>query len=66
MDQTTVTVIVRFDVKEGKLEQFKEVLGELITATRQEPGNLRYELNVSNDNTNVFWLVESWKDADIL
>jgi quinol monooxygenase YgiN len=38
----------------------------LITATRQESGNLRFELNVSNDNPNVFWLVEYWKDGEAL
>ena len=56
----TVTVLAKFEVKEGQMEAFKQAVAELIMETRKEAGCISYVLNETLDNPNEFWLVESW------
>jgi len=44
-----VTVIV----KPGQLAAFKQVVALLVAATKEEPGTLAYEYNVSDDESTV-------------
>ncbi len=53
---------VRYSIKDGKREEFVEKLSEMkiSDASRQEPGNLRYELNLPVDASNDVCLIEMW------
>jgi quinol monooxygenase YgiN len=66
MATTLINPLVRFEIKEGKIEEFRAIASELAAATRQEPGCLRYEFNVSNDNPHIVWCVESWQNSEVL
>ena len=57
------TLLVDFEIKPGKLEDFKAAAEALFARTQGEPGTLRYEYFLSDDgarNVNI----EVFKDAD--
>ena len=60
----TVTVIASFTAKPGKSEALTAALQSLIKPTRQEPGNLRYELHHQLDEPDVITMVEKFKDLE--
>ena len=50
MSRQAVYFIVSFQIKEGRLDAFKEIAKVMIAATRKEPGALAYEWHFSSDN----------------
>lgn len=61
MAQTTL--LVEFDIKPGRTEDFKAAAEKLFARTQQEPGTLRYDYFLADDGTrNVN--IEVFKDAD--
>jgi quinol monooxygenase YgiN len=61
MAQTTL--LVEFDIKPGRTDDFKTAAEALFAKTQSEPGTLRYEYFLSGDGTsNVN--IEVFKDAD--
>jgi quinol monooxygenase YgiN len=55
--------ILKCAVKDGQLDAFEELMGEMVAATRDEPGALAYEWFVSDDGTAVH-LYERYADSD--
>ena len=61
MAQTTL--LVEFDIKPGRTEDFKTAAEALFAKTQEEPGTLRYEYFLSDDGTSNM-NIEVFKDAD--
>jgi len=62
-----VTVVTRMKAKEGLEDAAKQALVTLITATRKEPGTLRYDLYQQNyDDLGYFVLYEEWKGQEAI
>jgi len=61
-----VVLVVKFEVKEGKKEEFLNVMDALVTGTRKEPGNIQYDLNSDVENSNKFVLFEKFEDQAAL
>jgi quinol monooxygenase YgiN len=55
-------IVARLIVKEGQEKAFIDVASKLVTATRQEPGNLFYSLYQSPLNPVEFIFYEEYKD----
>ena len=53
-------IVVKFDVKQGSVQQWPELVREFTEATRNEPGNIFFEWSKSLENTNEFVLVEAF------
>jgi quinol monooxygenase YgiN len=45
--------VVSFTIPQGQLDKFKQVVAPLVADTRNEPGTLAYEYNVSADQSTV-------------
>lgn len=56
-------IVARLTVKEGQEKAFIEVASKLVTATRQEPGNLFYALYQSPVSPVEFIFYEEYKDG---
>ena len=61
---TSPLIVVRFDPKPGMLEQVEALLRTMVSATRSEEGNRRYDLFRSVDPTGaqLLFLVEHYGD----
>lgn len=58
------TIVCRVLVKEGQEAAFIETAKVLIEATRQEPGNVSYNLYQSPFDSKTFIFYEEYKDDD--
>jgi quinol monooxygenase YgiN len=57
-----ISIIAKFSVNEGKVEQFLELITPLIEASNKEEGCIEYILHQEIENTNEYCLIEKWKD----
>jgi quinol monooxygenase YgiN len=53
--------VIKFQIKEGNLNPFKEIAQAMIASTKKETGTLAYEWHFSSDN-NHCRLLETYKD----
>lgn len=53
-------------LKEGSLEQALEAVTPMIEKSREEPGNISYQLFQSIDDPNMVMFIEMWKDSDAI
>jgi quinol monooxygenase YgiN len=58
-----VTWVNELAVKEGKLETFRELMEEMVTGARTQPGTLTYEWYISPDRGSVH-VVETYADSE--
>lgn len=61
-----VYAFARFTAKAGKEEQIKAELLKLVKPSRQEPGNLSYEVHQSIDQPAILLVHDVWADAEAL
>jgi len=63
---TEVLLHVKYIVKEGKRDEFIQMVREagIMTASKQEPGNLLYEYNYPIEDDNGVVLIESWTNTN--
>lgn len=62
-----VTIIAIVEVKEGKMEEAKEVLKEIVPKVRaSEPGLLAYIPHTVKDQENTIVWYEKYKDGDAI
>lgn len=61
-----LTVIAHIKVKEGKQEDFKRKLFELIPLTLEEDGCHKFELLEDEEDGTRFFLYENWTDQSAL
>lgn len=55
--------VVTFAVPPGNMDKFKQVVAQIVEATKKEPGALEYEYTASADNGTVD-IVERYADSD--
>jgi len=48
-----ISWVLQLRVKDGKLEEFRGVMEEMVASTRAEPGTLSYEWYADDDGTTV-------------
>lgn len=61
-----VLIIAKLVVKEGKAEGFIEAAQPLIAGSNAEAGCIEYILYRDRDNSDIFHMVEKWKDLDAI
>jgi len=59
-----VYVFAKWRVQEGQLDRVLELVKELATKTRAEPGNLLYKIYQSNSDVNILILYEGYEDVE--
>jgi len=57
-----IFITVKFPVHEDKIEQWPAIVAEFTAATRAEPGNIFFEWSKSLEESNVYVLVEAFRD----
>ena len=60
-----LTIIARPTVDPDRLADIKAAMLDLVAATLQEEGCLRYELHQDNRQSNRFVFVESWESHEL-
>lgn len=60
MTDTTLTVIAKIKAKPGMEEQVKQGLINIIAPSRQDRGNLTYDIYQSNSDPTLFFTHENW------
>lgn len=61
-NETQLVCIARFTANKNEEKKLLKNLHDLLEATHQEGGCIRYELNQSVDNPEVITFVEKWAD----
>ncbi|MGM0436636.1 MAG: putative quinol monooxygenase [Bacillota bacterium] len=57
-----IKVVAKSVVKKEKIEEYKEMVNELIEKTRNEDKNISYELYQDVDNPQILTFIEEWED----
>ena len=57
-----IFIVVKYQIKDGKREEFLEATREFTEATRAEPGNKWFEWSLSVEDRNEVVLVEAFND----
>lgn len=61
-----ITIIAKFDVIQGNIENFKKCAVNVVRDTRKEKGNLSYKIYQDRQNPSKFTFIEEWlNDAAI-
>lgn len=61
---TKLPMIVKFYVKDGKVDEVKNELLKILEPTRHEEGCLLYELHQDLNNPNIFMFYEIWETVE--
>ena len=61
-----IKIVAKKLVKEGKVQEFKEIVGELVEKSLAEEGNVFYSINVSTKNPRMLAFIECWRDQEVL
>jgi quinol monooxygenase YgiN len=61
-----VAVVVKEHVKEGQLDAYVSHMGEAIALTKQEEGNIAYDLYEAADGSDEVVMVEIWETQEAL
>ena len=61
-----IKVVAKFEVEPDRIGEFKQIASELIDETRQEEGNISYELYQNNKNEQILTFIEEWKNQKAL
>ena len=61
-----LTVIARMTARQGKEQELRSALEELVPTTLAEDGNVNYDLHVSTDDPATFFFYENWESGEAL
>lgn len=61
-----IAVVVEEDVKEGQTGAYVEYMQEMIALTKQEDGNIAYDLYEAIDGSGAVVMVELWESQEKL
>jgi len=61
-----IKVVAKFEVESDRIDEFKQIASELIDKTRQEEGNISYELYQNNKNKQILTFIEEWENQKAL
>ena len=56
-----LTIVAELKAKPGKEKEMRDALQSLIAPTRQQAGNINYDMLVSNQDPGVVIFYENWK-----
>jgi len=60
-----VTIVATVQIKEGKMEEAKEILKEIAkSVVANEPGTLEYTVHTVRKEENTIIFIEKYKDGD--
>ncbi len=59
-------VVAKSKVRSDKIDEFKDKAEELIEKTRNEEGNISYELCQEVENPNILTFIEEWESQEAL
>jgi len=66
MSTQPVHAFAKWHVKDGHLDTVINLLTEVVRESRKEEGNLFYDVNQSNSDSNTLILLEGYVDEDAL
>jgi quinol monooxygenase YgiN len=61
-----ITLIVFFHVREESKKEFLSVLNNMVSESNKETGCDYYQLWKSDDDSNIYALIENWTDRESL
>ncbi len=61
-----IKVVAKTLVREGRVDSYKSLAGELVAETRKESGNISYTLNQDIKNNRLYAMIEAWEDQKSL
>ena len=61
-----ITIVARWTVALENMDRVTALLGELVDATRGEPGNLCYDLYFGAKDSGAVLIFEQYKDMDAI
>ncbi|MBQ3615912.1 MAG: antibiotic biosynthesis monooxygenase [Anaerotignum sp.] len=59
-----ILLIAKNTVQKGKQQEFTELAKEMIINTRQEPGCVYYDLAANQNDEQVYYFIEKYKDEE--
>ena len=65
-NMTQLSIIATITVKPEFQDALKPIFKRLVTGSRAESGCLRYELNQSVENKNIYIIVERWESQQAI
>jgi len=66
VNKDVVVVAARMIAKEGMVDSVKAILLPLVEQTRQEEGNITYDLLQTTADSTIFLLYEEWRNEDAI
>ena len=66
MNASQISIVCLIKAKEATKQRVREELKQLAAMTRNETGNINYDLHVSNADDGLFIIYENWKDQAAL
>ena len=64
MKKEKLSLMVKWQVKDGHFDEVLEYLKEMVAKSKKEPGNLVYEAHQPLDASNAIYFYEVYTDAD--
>ncbi len=61
-----IVIVSKNTVKEGKVEEFKNLTKELIELSQKEEGCIEYDLYQDIKNPNVLTFIEKWESKEAI
>lgn len=61
-----IIIVAKSVVKEGKVQEFKNLAKELVKESRKEPGCISYDLNQDLNNKNILTFIEVWESKEAI
>lgn len=61
-----IKIIAKHTVLNAKVDAFKALAKEIISATREEKGCISYELFEDTTNSNILTFIEEWQDMEAI
>ena len=66
MDQKPVYIFAKWQIKENQLSEVLNLLAEVSQKSKEEEGNLFYQIHQSNSDLNTLMLFEAYKNESAL
>ena len=61
-----ITIVAKNLIKQGKVEEFKNLAEKLIIESREERGCVSYNLYQDSNNRNILTFIEEWESEDAI
>jgi quinol monooxygenase YgiN len=61
-----ITIVAQCIIKSDSVDNFLKITQPLIKASREEAGNIAYDLYADNSSPEKYAFIEVWKDQDAI